>query len=370
MFAITGGLTLRPAFAPLTVLLILINTGYALSASFVLDQARVVTWVVTSWYLAFTALFFAAVVGTNTEARLAALMRGCMVAGVIAVAVAILSYFRILPGSAEWLLYDRARGTFKDPNVFGAYLVLPALLALQQVIAGRFRQAMSGALLFGLFAAGILLSFSRASWGMMALTALAVLGLSFITTTRPRQRMRIVMLAVAGGALIALMITALLSLDAVDDLFKQRMSFDQSYDVGETGRFGRHILGALLALDTPQGIGPLQFNRYFPEDPHNSYLNAFMSGGWLAGASYLTLALLTLAYGLRPLFLRTPWQPTYIVVYTTYAGVALESVIIDSDHWRHAFLLLGLVWGLIVASRAYVQRAGVAAGLVPDGRRA
>jgi hypothetical protein len=179
------------------------------------------------------------------------------------------------------------------------------------------------------------------------------------------------MLAVGGGPAIALLIAALLSLDAVAGLFKQRISFDQSYDIGETGRFGRHLLGALLALDVPLGIGPLQFAHYFPEDPHNSYLNAFMSGGWLSGACYLTLVLLTLAFGARPLFQRTPWQPTYVVVYSAYVGVALESAIIDSDHWRHAFLLLGLVWGLIVASQACVNRRRdrPLAALVP-GRQA
>ena len=31
--------------------------------------------------------------------------------------------------SELFLLYDRARGTFKDPNVLGAFLVLPALVA-------------------------------------------------------------------------------------------------------------------------------------------------------------------------------------------------------------------------------------------------
>ncbi len=74
-----------------------------------------------------------------------------------------------------------------------------------------------------------------------------------------------------------------MSIDTVADLLKQRMSLEQEYDVGETGRFGRHVLGALLALDVPLGIGPLQFSKIFPEDPHNSYLNAFMSGGWLSG---------------------------------------------------------------------------------------
>ena len=80
---------------------------------------------------------------------------------------------------------------------------------------------------------------------------------------------------ILGVALIAV----LLSFDSIAEMFKQRASFDQSYDEGRFGRFGRHILGADMALDLPFGIGPLQFHNYFPEDTHNSYLNAFMSGG-------------------------------------------------------------------------------------------
>ena len=42
----------------------------------------------------------------------------------------IAGYFNLIPGGHDLLtLYERARGTFKDPNVFGAFLV-PALLAL------------------------------------------------------------------------------------------------------------------------------------------------------------------------------------------------------------------------------------------------
>ena len=67
-----------------------------------------------------------------------------------------------------------------------------------------------------------------------------------------------------------------------------------------------------------------------------------------------------------------PADANCIAIDAAYAGVALESAIIDSDHWRHAFLLLGLVWGLIAASQATVQRAGagMASGLVPEGQRA
>lgn len=355
VFVLTG-LAIRPALLPLAVLLILVNIGFTLSSAGLVDKTPVVFWVATSWYMALTSLFFAAALCANTEARLDALMRGCVIAGAIAALAGVAAYFRVLPGSDGFLLYGRARGTFKDPNVFGAFLVLPALLALQQVIVGRFWSVMRNMVLLAIMAAAILLSFSRGAWGMMAFTAALVLFLSFITTRSSNQRLRIVLIAGAGVAVLALFIAALLSIGAVADLFKERVSLEQSYDVGETGRFGRHLLGALLALDVPLGIGPLQFSRFFPEDPHNTYLNAFMAGGWLSGVCYATLVLLTLAFGLRAVFAPTPWQSTTIVLYAAYVGIAAENFIIDTDHWRHHFLLIGAVWGLIAAAWAHEGR--------------
>jgi hypothetical protein len=133
----------------------------------------------------------------------------------------------------------------------------------------------------------------------------------------------------------------------------ERASLDQSYDSGRYGRFGRYLLGAGLVLEHPLGIGPLQFYRYFTEDPHNSFLNAFVSGGWLSGCAYLALSLVTLAMGARIALLRTPWQPTYHAVYAAYAAIVVESIIIDIDHWRHYFLVLGVLWGLMAASHRH-----------------
>jgi hypothetical protein len=355
------GLTFRPSLIPLGILLILINIGYTVSATPLLGDSRVLTWVLTSWYLAVTALFFAAVLCADTERRLNALMLGCVIAGVIAALAGVAGYFRLVPGGSDLLLlYDRARGTFKDPNVYGAFLVLPALLALRNVIVGNFGRAMRNMVLLGLCTAGILLSFSRAAWGQLAFTGLLVLALTFVTTPSPNRRMRIVLIGVAGVAVLALFLAALLSLDTVANLLKERLSFNQSYDVGEQGRFGRHALGATLALDVPLGIGPLQFARIFPEDPHNSYLNAFVSGGWLSGLCFLTLILVTLVHGMRAVMTPTPWQSITIVVYAAFVGNVAESAIIDTDHWRHAFLLLGVMWGLIAASRDYGRQPALA----------
>jgi hypothetical protein len=109
----------------------------------------------------------------------------------------------------------------------------------------------------------------------------------------------------------------------------------------------------VMALDNPFGLGPLQFRTYFPEDPHNAYLNAFASGGWISGLAYLALTATTLLSGLRLAFVTTPWRPVYLAVYAAFVGVAAESVLIDSDHWRHYFLILGVLWGLMAASHSY-----------------
>jgi len=62
---------------------------------------------------------------------------------------------------------------------------------------------------------------------------------------------------------------------------------------------------------------------------------------------------------------RTPWQQTTITVFAGYFGVATESFIIDTDHWRHTFLLMGLMWGLIAANRNYQKRMNQMAGASP-----
>jgi hypothetical protein len=349
------GLTLRPALMPLIVLLLLYNTGFSLAVVQVSNESKPFTWVLVSWYLSGTAIFFAAMLGTNTQERLSLLMRGTMAAAVFAAVIAILAYFRALgPLSGMFLQYDRAQATFNDPNVLGAFLILPSLIALQRVLKGRFADAFRASILFGVLAIAVLLTFSRAAWGMFAFTAVLLMFFTFVTSRSPNERARIVLIAIAGVLVMVLALAALLSVEKIATLFKERASLSQSYDVGHLGRFGRHLLGAQIALENPFGIGPLQFHKIFPEDPHNSYLNSFLSGGWLSGIVYLTMMLTTLILGLRFVFVATPWRSTYLAIYCAFVGVAVESVIIDSDHWRHFFLLLGAVWGLMAVSRRHI----------------
>jgi O-Antigen ligase len=355
VFAATG-LTLRPALMPLLLLLLLLNVGFSIAVVPVLADSKTLVWVLVSWYMAATAVFFAAMLSSNTEQRLDMLMRGYSVAAIVTSVVAVLAYFHAIPGGDLFIRFDRARGTFNDPNVLGAFLILPVLIAVKRVISGNAVQALRACLPLAIMLMALLLSFSRGAWGQLAFSATLMLLLMLLTTRSNRERMRIIGIAAMSAAGIAAFILLLLAVDQVGALFTERASLEQEYDTGHLGRFGRHILGFALALEKPFGIGPLQFVTIFPEDPHNSYLNAFMSGGWLAGFSYLTLVAVTVFMGLRYVFVTAPWQPIYFAVYAAYLGVVGESAIIDSDHWRHYFLLLGVLWGLMLASHAYRRR--------------
>jgi hypothetical protein len=362
VFAMTG-LAFRAALMPLVMLLVLLNIGYAMALINVIDKPKLLTWVLVSVFLAGTAIVYAAILGTNTQARLNWLMRGVLAAGVIASLVAIGAYFRLFGGLSDmFVLFGRARGTFNDPNVLGAFLVLPGMVAFQRVLSGRLTSVVGSGILLLIMMAALFLSFSRAAWGQFVFAGLLLMAMTFLTSRSASERFRITLIAIVGVVAVVALLAVLISIGQVADLLKERASLEQSYDIGPLGRFGRYILGFGLALERPIGIGPLQFSAVLgSEDPHNSFLNAFMSGGWLGGVAFLTLTMVTVAYGFRYAFLRTPWQSGYHVIYVTYLGIVAESVIIDIDHWRHYFLVLGVLWGLIAASRAYLAQPRMAA---------
>jgi O-Antigen ligase len=352
------GLRLRLVFMPLLLLLFLLNVGYSIGAIPFLDKSEVANWIATSWYMAVTVMFFAMVIAEDTAARLDMLRRGLIVGAFIAATTAIAGYFNLVPGGHDLLtLYERARGTFKDPNVLGAFLILPALFVLQSVVSDPLGKSFRSTIALAIMALAILLAFSRAAWGGLAITAAFMLALMVLTSQSRAQRSRIIVMSVVAVIVVVMLLAVLLSFDSIGEMFRQRASFDQSYDEGRFGRFGRHILGADMALDLPFGIGPLQFHNYFPEDTHNSYLNAFMSGGWLAGICYPALVFVTVLMGFRHVFVRVPWQRSYLAIFAAFLGTVGESFVIDTDHWRHFWMMLGAMWGMFAAAQPYKASA-------------
>jgi hypothetical protein len=361
------GLRLRLVFMPLLLLLFLLNVGYTIGAIPFLDKSEVANWIATSWYMAITVIFFAMVVSEDTAARIDMLRRGLIVGALIAAVAGIAGYLNLVPGGHDLLtLYERARGTFKDPNVLGAFLILPSLFVLQSVVSDGFRKSFRSTIALAIMALAILLAFSRAAWGGLAITSAFMLVLMVLTSQSRAQRSRIIVMSIVAVVVVMVLIAVLLSFDSIREMFQQRASFDQSYDEGRFGRFGRHILGADMALDLPFGIGPLQFHNYFPEDTHNSYLNAFMSGGWISGVCYPALVFITVIFGFRHVFVPVPWQRAYLAIFAAFLGTVGESFVIDTDHWRHFWMMLGAMWGMFAAAQPY--KAGAEQAVMAPGQ--
>ena len=349
-----AGISMDRKLLPMIVLLLLYNLGGLFSLIPVSDDEAAVRFVQISFYMAITGIIFAMIFSRDPLKSSDILRRAYIVAGVCAALVGVLSYFDLIPGSDMFKLYGRSRSTFKDPNVYGPFLVLPLLFLLQTFLLRGLRLLPLAATL--IMATGLFLTFSRAAWAHMIFSASLMILLLFVTTSSGWFRARLVTFSVLTVMVVTALLGALLAVGNVGAVFKERASLSQSYDTGDSGRFANQWQSVDELIDRPNGFGPLHFRYHFSYDPHQVYLNAFASYGWLGGFSYIALVLLTLFIGFRTVFTATPWQHYYIAALSTYTGVSIEGLVIDTDHWRHYYLLLGLVWGFAIATMNATKR--------------
>jgi hypothetical protein len=66
-------------------------------------------------------------------------------------------------------------------------------------------------------------------------------GLTFITTLDFRLRSRLLISTVIGALLVVALTALALTIEPVREIFVERWSLHQSYDVGETGRFANQL---------------------------------------------------------------------------------------------------------------------------------
>jgi O-antigen ligase len=344
VFAITG-IRFSQKLLPLALLLLLYNIGGTFSLIPWMDESASVRFTAVSVYLMVTAVFLAAIMADDALGRLETLRRGYLFAAWGAGLAGLLGYFDVAGLGSVFTLYGRASGTFKDPNVLGPFLVLPIIYVLQHILTGRLG-LMRGLLLMSVPVAALFLTFSRGAWGNLVAAALLMIALTFLTAPNAARRARIVGLTLAALGLLTVALFFALSFENIRSIFEVRASLVQEYDGGVTGRFGNQLRSIPLLLEEPNGFGPLRFRWLFPEDPHNVYINAFASYGWLGGFSWLALMAATCLVGWRLVFQRSPWQNHAIVLWSVLFVTILQGLQIDTDHWRHMYLMLGLVWGL------------------------
>lgn len=302
-------------------------------------------------FLFFTAYWVANYVAERPQQRLRLIMAAYTLSAVLAALLGTLGYLGIIPGHDLFTRYGRAKALFNDPNVFAPFLVLPAMYALQRVLFAAPRRAAWAAAIFMVIVVGVFASFSRGAWGHLAASALIVYGLCFVFVANAREKVRMLLLAMAGVLVIGVALGGMLSIPSVQKLFDTRTQA-QNYDEGDSGRFGRQGYAFELALANPLGLGPLEFrNLRVKEEPHNSYVNVLHVYGWGGGLMFILFIGTTLWRGLTFVVKNSPNRLLLIPLVAVFVPLSIEAAIIDLDHWRHFFLVGGLIWGVTAAYR-------------------
>jgi hypothetical protein len=350
-----AGVRIDRLLAALFILLLAFNFGGLLSLLNVPGKELTVQYAATSVYLAVACLTFACLFADNTMQRLAAMRSGYVLSAVVAAILGASGYLGAFPHAEElFAITGRAQGLFKDPNVFGPYLIWPALIVMERMFVRRIR--LLDLLVVSILLFGLLLSFSRGAWFHFAVSCAAMIALATIAAPSTSVRYRIIGMTAIGLAALAVFIAVALSIDSIGAMFHERFHLVNSYDVGQGGRFRLQELAVGAVLNFPNGMGPFEFSRVHGLQQHNVYLQAFLVYGWVGGVSYLVLLAATLIAGLRAVFVATPWQPYLITTIAAFVGEVLEGFVIDTDHWRHFFLILGAIWGLTAATSRYLRR--------------
>jgi hypothetical protein len=347
------GLRISRTVAPMVLLVALFVVGGLISMTQLKELEDIPMYITVTLFLGLTGVFFAAVLESRPDLY-ATIFRAWALAAAATTALGIAGYFGLTPGGM-FTLYGRAAGAFKDPNVFGPFLVPPILYLFHRMLVGN-RPSLFEAGLLAVLSAGVFFSFSRGAWGLLGFCAVAITFLQAAHSSSNLFRLRVMMAAGIAVAGLALVLIVLLQIPAVEEMFVGRAQLVQDYDGARLGRFARFVIGYEMAMEHPLGIGPLAFGKMLGEDTHHIWLKALLDYSWLGFVAYFTLVMLTIGGGFRILFRDRPWQPFLLVAWVAFLGHVLLGSVIDTNHWRHFWLLAGMVWAAMGLEAAH-QRA-------------
>jgi O-antigen ligase len=343
--AVTGRFRLQrvPAlFRWLVALLLVINL---MSLTDVVSTSHAVRFLFITVYLGIFALWLTAFVQSASHARVVVVT--WLVIGVASAVVASLALHFPIPGrsfiNGSIDNGQRASGLFKDPNTFGPFLIPIAVILLEQHIAPkvprvlRMRAPAVWACLLAL-TLGVLFSYSRAAWANYVIAIVVMLITSSVRRAGARRALRALVALLLVGGITLVILSASGSIH-----FLEARAHAQSYD---TQRFAAQSYGWKLGWTHPLGVGPGQFELLSPVAAQSTYVRAFAEQGFLGLVLWIALVLSTLVLALRNAMLgRDTYGIGSAALLGAWCGLIFNSVVVDTLHWRHLWVVIALIWG-------------------------
>jgi O-antigen ligase len=328
----------------------IIGTFLALSlvsAVEVVDVERAFTFFATTLYVAVFGLWVAGWVATRRRAKIAA--GGYLVAAVAAATLGLLALFLPVPGRDLIVAEGRVVALFKDPNVFGPFVIPAALILVEETLRPRLfhlRRVLKGLLLLVL-ALGVLFSYSRGAWANLAVGLAMLLLVLALRRGGGRKVVLALLLMLVAGVLVA----GAVSVSGSGDFLAERARV-QSYDAN---RLGAWVAGLEPAQRYPFGVGPGQFEDLASISAHSTYVRVLAEQGLPGLIAFSALLIFTLGAALgNAVAGRDTYGIGSAALLAAWCGLMVNSFVIDTLHWRHLWVVAALIWAGWARRRAAV----------------
>lgn len=336
---VTGRFTLRRTPSPILALLCIFLVLNLVSAVFAVSPGRVGFFFLTTLYLCAFAVWITGFVDSVERARviIAPLVAGAVASTAIGVAVLYLNF----PGKSLVDFSDglRARGFFKDPNVFGPFCVFIALILISELLEPRVLRARrtTKLVLLAVMALGVIFASSRAAW-LNAVVAIVTMLVAYSLRRgggRKAAAILVTLVVMAGAGALALAASGSAG-------FLGSRAHYQTYD---NTRFAAQEEGLRLVQHYPFGIGPGQFELEVPIAAHSTYIRVLAEQGFLGLFVMIALLLSTLGLATANVIRgRDTYGIGSVPLLAAMCGTMANSAFVDTLHWRHSWLLFGLIW--------------------------
>jgi hypothetical protein len=269
-------------------------------------------------------------------------MRTYVVVAIASAALAPIALYLPIPGALKSvLIYGgvRAKGLFKDPNVYSPFLVPAALILLEELSRPRllaWRRKVV-ALSFLVVTVGVVIAYSRAGWLNY------VIGVATLVCVQAARRGGLRLAVRSTSLLVGCGVLGLALLSATGSLaFLQERSHLQSYD---QQRFANQSVAVSDLTRHVFGYGPGQSEIRLPLATHETFARSAFEQG-LLGLASLSLVFLGTLYCAFVLARRR--KDVHGVGTAALLGIWLGQTVngffVDTLHWRHLWVFAALIW--------------------------
>lgn len=252
------------------------------------------------------------------------------------------------------IVNDRLKGTFKDPNVFAPFMVLGVLYSLSRIEECKRRFILVYFFYIVILSFCVLLSASRGAWLNLSVAVVAYLlarvGLGSWSGVNAMKLFILVLIAGSAGSVVA----AVVDYAHLGEFLAVRAQL-QEYD---ESRFALQGLGLQMAMNNLLGYGPGQFEVVLGSTvwtgsnaAHSLFVRVLFENG--LGGFLSLLAFLGLSFTVALCLATVRWRFRVLACISgsSLIGGIVNSAVIDTLHWRHFWIQLGITWGLYVLYR-------------------